>query len=113
MKRPPADRVDPLEVLEHYRRSRGLIGIQSKIPIRDEYILSLVYTPGVAEPCLAIRDDPESSFIYTMRGNAVAVLTDGSSVGSFGDAGPLAALPVMEGKAILFKSLAGIDAFPL
>ena len=113
MKRPPADRVDPLEVLEHYRRSRGLIGIQSKIPIRDEYILSLVYTPGVAEPCLAIRDDPESSFIYTMRGNAVAVLTDGSSVGSFGDAGPLAALPVMEGKSILFKSLAGIDAFPL
>jgi len=113
VKRPPADRVDPLEVLEHYRRSRGLIGIQSKIPIRDEYILSLVYTPGVAEPCLAIRDDPESSFIYTMRGNAVAVLTDGSSVGSFGDAGPLAALPVMEGKSILFKSLAGIDAFPL
>ena len=113
MKRPPADRVDPLEVLEHYRRSRGLIGIQSKIPIRDEYILSLVYTPGVAEPCLAIRDHPESSFIYTMRGNAVAVLTDGSSVGSFGDAGPLAALPVMEGKSILFKSLAGIDAFPL
>ena len=113
MKRPPADRVDPLEVLEHYRRSRGLIGMQSKIPIRDEYILSLVYTPGVAEPCLAIRDDPESSFIYTMRGNAVAVLTDGSSVGSFGDAGPLAALPVMEGKSILFKSLAGIDAFPL
>ena len=113
MKRPPADRVDPQEVLEHYRRSRGLIGIQSKIPIRDEYILSLVYTPGVAEPCLAIRDDPDASFIYTMRGNAVAVLTDGSTVGSFGDAGPLAALPVMEGKAILFKSLAGIDAFPL
>ena len=113
MKRPPADRVEPQEVLEHYRRSRGLIGIQSKIPIRDEYILSLVYTPGVAEPCLAIRDDPDASFIYTMRGNAVAVLTDGSTVGSFGDAGPLAALPVMEGKAILFKSLAGIDAFPL
>ncbi len=114
MKRPPgADRIDPQEVLEHYRRSRGLIGIQSKIPIRDEYVLSLVYTPGVAEPCLAIRDDPESSFIYTVRGNAVAILTDGSSVGSFGDAGPLAALPVMEGKSVLFKSLAGIDAFPL
>jgi len=108
-----ADRIDPQEVLEHYRRSRGLLGIQSKIPIRDEYVLSLVYTPGVAEPCLAIRDDPESSFIYTVRGNAVAILTDGSSVGSFGDAGPLAALPVMEGKSILFKTLAGIDAFPL
>ena len=113
MKRPPANRVEPQEVLEHYRRSRGLIGIQSKFPIRDEYILSLVYTPGVADPCLAIRDDPDASFIYTMRGNAVAVLTDGSTVGSFGDAGPLAALPVMEGKAVLFKSLAGIDAFPL
>jgi len=114
VKRPSgADRIDPQEVLEHYRRSRGLIGIQSKIPIRDEYVLSLVYTPGVAEPCLAIRDDPESSFIYTVRGNAVAILTDGSSVGSFGDAGPLAALPVMEGKSVLFKSLAGIDAFPL
>jgi len=114
VKRPPgADRIDPQEVLEHYRRSRGLIGVQSKIPIRDEYVLSLVYTPGVAEPCLAIRDDPESSFIYTVRGNAVAILTDGSSVGSFGDAGPLAALPVMEGKSVLFKSLAGIDAFPL
>ena len=114
MKRPSgADRIDPQEVLEHYRRSRGLIGIQSKIPIRDEYVLSLVYTPGVAEPCLAIRDDPESSFIYTVRGNAVAILTDGSSVSSFGDAGPLAALPVMEGKSVLFKSLAGIDAFPL
>ena len=110
---PAADRIDPQEVLELYRRSRGLVGIQSKIPIRDEYVLSLVYTPGVAEPCLAIRDDPESSFIYTMRGNAVAILTDGSTVGSFGDAGPLAALPVMEGKSVLFKSLAGIDALPL
>ncbi len=113
MRRPPVDRVEPEEVLEHFRRSRGLIGIQSKIPIRDEYVLSLVYTPGVAEPCLAIRDDPESSFTYTVRGNAVAILTDGSVVGSFGDAGPLAALPLMEGKSILFKSLAGIDAFPL
>src|SRR5258705_2043323 len=101
MNRPPSDRIDPAEVLEHYRRSRGLIGIQSKIPIRDEYVLSLVYTPGVAEPCLAIRDDPKSSFVYTVRGNSVAVITDGSAVGSFGDVGPLAALPVMEGESIL------------
>ncbi len=113
MTQPPGDRIDPAEIREHYRRGRGLLGIQSKIPVRDEYILSLVYTPGVAEPCLAIRDDPESSFIYTMRGNAVAVVTDGSSVLSFGDAGPLAAVPVMEGKCVLFKSLAGIDAFPV
>jgi malate dehydrogenase (oxaloacetate-decarboxylating) len=110
---PPGDRLDPAEILEHYRRARGLLGIQSKIPIKDEHVLSLVYTPGVAEPCLAIRDDPESSFIYTIRGNAVGVITDGSSVLSFGDVGPLAALPVMEGKCLLFKSLAGIDALPL
>ena len=113
MRSTPGDHLDPAEVLEHYRRRRGLLAIESKIPIRDEYILSLVYTPGVAEPCLAIRDDIESSFTYTMRGNAVGVFTDGSSVLSFGDVGPCAALPVMEGKAVLFKSLAGIDAFPL
>ena len=101
------------EVLAHFRRHRGLLGINSKIPIRDEYILSLVYTPGVAEPCLAIQRDPEASFAYTMRGNAVAILTDGSAVLSYGDAGPAAALPVMEGKSILFKTLAGIDAFPI
>jgi len=108
-----SERVDAAEVLQHFRRHRGLLSVQSKIPIKDEYILSLVYTPGVAEPCLAIREDPESSFCYTMRGNAVAILTDGSSVLSYGDAGPAAAQPVMEGKAILFKTLAGIDAFPL
>jgi len=113
MTRPRSDRVDPARVLEHFRRARGLLGIQSKIPIKDEYILSLVYTPGVAEPCMAIHRDPEASFIYTIRGNAIAVLTDGSSVLSYGDAGPRAALPVMEGKAVLFKTLAGIDAFPL
>jgi malate dehydrogenase (oxaloacetate-decarboxylating) len=111
--RPRPDRVDPARVLEHFRRTRGLLGIHSKVPIKDEYILSLVYTPGVAEPCLAIHRDPEASFLYTIRGNAIAVLTDGSSVLSYGDAGPRAALPVMEGKAILFKTLAGIDAFPL
>ncbi|HKN47798.1 MAG TPA: malic enzyme-like NAD(P)-binding protein [Candidatus Polarisedimenticolia bacterium] len=106
-------RIDPLEVLGHFRRHRGLLSIQSKIPIKDEYILSLVYTPGVAEPCLAIHEDPESSFAYTMRGNTVAILSDGSSVLSYGDAGASAAQPVMEGKAILFKTLAGLDAFPL
>jgi len=77
MTRPRSDRVDPARVLEHFRRARGLLGIQSKIPIKDEYILSLVYTPGVAEPCMAIHRDPEASFIYTIRGNAIAVLTDG------------------------------------
>jgi malate dehydrogenase (oxaloacetate-decarboxylating) len=110
---PRGARIDEAEVLQHFRRNRGLLSIQSKIPIRDEYILSLVYTPGVAEPCLAIHEDHESSFTYTMRGNTVAILTDGSSVLSYGDVGPSAALPVMEGKAVLFKTLAGIDALPL
>jgi len=91
--RPRGICVNPEEVLQHFRRSRGLLSIESKIPIKDEYILSLVYTPGVAEPCLAIQQDPESSFTYTMRGNAVAIISDGSSV--------------------LFKTLAGLDAFPL
>jgi malate dehydrogenase (oxaloacetate-decarboxylating) len=117
MKGTPADRLDPRidpdEVLAHFRRRRGLLGIESKIPIKDEYMLGLVYTPGVAEPCLAIQADPEASFTYTMRGNAVAIVTDGSSVLSYGDIGPAAALPVMEGKAVLCKMLAGIDAFPL
>ncbi len=105
--------IDPAEILEHFRRHRGLLAVQSKIPIKDEHVLSLVYTPGVAEPCRVIHEDPEESFTCTIRGNAVAVLTDGSSVLSYGDAGPQAALPVMEGKAILFKTLSGIDAFPV
>jgi malate dehydrogenase (oxaloacetate-decarboxylating) len=105
--------LDPEEILRHYRRGRGLLAIRGKIPIRDEYMMSLVYGPGVGAAVQEIQQNPAASFTTTMRGNAVGIVTDGSSVLSYGDAGPAAALPVMEGKAVLFKALAGLDAFPL
>ena len=101
------------EALGYRRRYRGLIGVASKVPIRDRSVLSLVYTPGVAEPCLVIARDPDTSFDLTSRGNTVAIVTDGSAVFGHGDATPEAALPVLEGKSVLFKTFAGIDAFPI
>lgn len=106
-------RVDPAEVLRHYRRNRGLLSIRSKIPVRDEYMMGLVYGPGVGAACQEIQENPAASLTCSMRGNSVGIITDGSSLLSYGDAGPAAALPVMEGKAVLFKALAGLDAFPL
>jgi malate dehydrogenase (oxaloacetate-decarboxylating) len=105
--------IDPAEVLRHYRRGRGLVSIRSKIPIRDDYTMSLVYGPALALLCQEIQDHPATAMTCTMRGNAVGIITDGSSVLSYGDGGPAAAMPVMEGKSILFKALAGLDAFPL
>ena len=101
------------EGLDYRRRYQGLIGVGSKIPIRDRAILSLVYTPGVAEACLAIREDPLASFDLTCRGNTVAILTDGSDI--FGRQGgpPEAAIPLEEAKSVIFKTFAGVDAFPL
>jgi malate dehydrogenase (oxaloacetate-decarboxylating) len=101
------------EGLEYRRRYRGLIGVNSKVPIRDRAILSLIYTPGVAESCIAIREDPLASFDLTCRGNTVAILTDGSDI--FGREGgpPESALPIAEGKSVIFKTFAGIDAFPV
>jgi malate dehydrogenase (oxaloacetate-decarboxylating) len=101
------------EGLEYRRRYQGLIGVGSKIPIRDRAILSLVYTPGVAEACLAISEDPLASFDLTCRGNTVAILTDGSDI--FGRQGgpPEAAIPLEEAKSVIFKTFAGVDAFPL
>jgi malate dehydrogenase (oxaloacetate-decarboxylating) len=101
------------EGLDYRRRYRGLIGVHSKVPIRDRAILSLIYTPGVAEACLAISQDALSSFDLTCRGNTVAILTDGSDI--FGrEKGPAeAALPIAEGKSVIFKTFAGIDAFPI
>ena len=105
------DRED--EGLAYRRRFRGLIGVGSKIPIRDRSILGLVYTPGVAEACLEIARQPDLSFELTCRGNTVAIITDGSDL--FGREGgpPEAALPVLESKSVLFKTFAGIDAFPI
>jgi len=91
----------------------GKIEITSKVPIRTRDDLSMAYTPGVARVCLSIKDDPERAFTLTMKRNVVAVVTDGTAVLGLGDIGPEAALPVMEGKAMLFKELAGVDAFPL
>ncbi len=91
----------------------GKIEIRSKVPIRTRDDLSMAYTPGVARVCLAIKDDPARAFTLTIKQNAVAVVTDGTAVLGLGDIGPEAAMPVMEGKAMLFKELAGVDAFPI
>ena len=91
----------------------GKIEIQNKVPIRTRDDLSMAYTPGVARVCLAIKEDRQRAFTLTMKHNAVAVVTDGTAVLGLGDIGPEAALPVMEGKAMLFKEFAGVDAFPV
>src|SRR3972149_2554594 len=91
----------------------GKIEITSKKPIKTRADLSTYYTPGVAEVCLAIRDEPQRAFALTMKGNTIAVVTDGTAVQGLGDIGPAAALPVMEGKAMLFKELGGVDAIPI
>jgi len=101
------------DALEYRHRHRGLIGVESKVPIKDRATLSLVYTPGVAEPCMEIFHDAKNSFEYTCRGNTVGLITDGSSVFGLGNVGPEAALPVMEGKSVIFKTFAGIDALPM
>src|SRR5262245_51303482 len=91
----------------------GKIEIRNKVPIRTRDDLSMAYTPGVARVCLAIHDDRERAFALTIKQNSVAVVTDGTAVLGLGDIGPEAALPVMEGKAMLFKEFADVDAFPI
>jgi malate dehydrogenase (oxaloacetate-decarboxylating) len=91
----------------------GKIEIKNKLPVRDRNDLSQVYTPGVARVCMDIHHDPEHAYRYTIKGNSVAVVSDGTAVLGLGDIGPEAALPVMEGKAMIFKEFAGIDAFPI
>ncbi|RMH37472.1 MAG: NAD-dependent malic enzyme [Deltaproteobacteria bacterium] len=91
----------------------GKLEVVAKTPIKTRADLSMVYTPGVARVCLAIRDDPRAAFNLTVRSNTVAVVSDGSAVLGLGDIGPVAALPVMEGKAALFKEFGGVNAFPL
>ena len=91
----------------------GKIEVRATKPLRDAYDLSLLYTPGVADVCLAIAEDPSLSRRYTARNNTVAVVSDGTAVLGLGDIGPLGAMPVMEGKAVLFKHFAGVDAVPI
>jgi malate dehydrogenase (oxaloacetate-decarboxylating) len=91
----------------------GKIELQNKTPLKTRDDLSMAYTPGVARVCGVIRDDPDKAFQYTIKRNTVAVVSDGTAVLGLGDIGPRAAMPVMEGKAMLFKEFAGVDAFPI
>lgn len=101
------------ESLKLHGEWKGKIEVISTVPIKDKRDLSLAYTPGVAEPCLAIEKDINLSYEYTRRWNLVAVITDGTAVLGLGDIGPEAGMPVMEGKCVLFKTFGNVDAFPL
>ena len=101
------------ESLRLHGEWQGKIEVVSKVPVQTKEDLSLAYTPGVAAPCLEIQKDPEKSYTLTRRHNLCAVITDGSAVLGLGDIGPEAGMPVMEGKCVLFKSFADVDAFPL
>ena len=101
------------ESLELHRQWRGKIETTPKMDIATRRDLALAYTPGVAEPCKVIAQDPEAVYDYTIKSSTVAVVTDGSAVLGLGNIGPAAALPVMEGKAALFKAFGGVDAFPI
>ena len=96
-----------------HQQLKGKVGIHNKLPIGSRDDLSVAYTPGVARPCEVIAEDPEEAFKLTIKGNSVAVISDGSAVLGLGDIGPLASLPVMEGKALLFREFAKIDAWPV
>jgi malate dehydrogenase (oxaloacetate-decarboxylating)(NADP+) len=110
-KKPVRNRVTREMALEYHLG--GKIGLKLLKTLTSDLDLSLAYTPGVAEVCLAIRDDPALSFEYTAKNNLVAVVTDGTAVLGLGDIGPLAGIPVMEGKAVLFKAFSGVDAWPV
>ena len=99
--------------IEMHEKHKGKITVVSKVKVEDKDALSTAYTPGVAEPCRKIHENPDSIYTYTSKGNMVAVVTDGSAVLGLGDIGADAALPVMEGKAVLFKEFGGVDAFPV
>ena len=99
--------------LEMHEKNRGKVSVRSKVRVENREDLSTAYTPGVAEPCRKIHADKRNVYKYTAKGNLVAVVTDGTAVLGLGDIGPEAAMPVMEGKAILFKEFADVDAFPI
>ncbi|MEO1523285.1 MAG: malic enzyme-like NAD(P)-binding protein, partial [Cyanobacteria bacterium J06633_2] len=110
--------LNEISVLSVYDRTfhlhrGGKISVASRLPLRNQSDLAMAYTPGVGRVCRAIADHPEHVYDLTIKGNTVAIVTDGSAVLGLGNLGPEAALPVMEGKAMLFKEFAGIDAFPI
>ncbi|MGS0665534.1 NAD(P)-dependent malic enzyme [Staphylococcus arlettae] len=101
------------EALEMHKRNKGKLEVKSKVKVTNKEELSLAYSPGVAEPCKEIHEDPRKVFDYTMKSNTVAVVTDGTAVLGLGDISAEASIPVMEGKAVLFKSFSGVDGVPI
>ena len=101
------------KALQLHKEWNGKLETVSKTPVKSREDLSIAYTPGVAEPCKVIAKDPEAAYTYTMKANTVAVVSDGSAVLGLGNIGPLAAMPVMEGKAVLFKEFGGVNAVPI
>lgn len=99
--------------LELHKNNRGKLEIKSKVPLNNREDLSLAYTPGVSEVCRLIAADKSAALTHTMKGNMIAVVSDGSAILGLGNLGPEAAIPVMEGKCVLFKEFAGVDAFPI
>lgn len=101
------------KALKLHEEWNGKLDTVSKVAVKTREDLAIAYTPGVAEPCKVIAEDPEAAYTYTIKSNTVAVVSDGSAVLGLGNIGPLAAMPVMEGKAVLFKEFGGINAFPI
>lgn len=101
------------KALQLHKDWNGKLETVSKTPVKTREDLALAYTPGVAEPCKVIAEDKEAAYTYTMKANTVAVVSDGSAVLGLGNIGPYAAMPVMEGKAVLFKEFGGVNAFPI
>lgn len=101
------------EALKLHKDNQGKLALACKVPLRTRHDLSLAYTPGVAEPCKDIKENKDLSFEYTCRGNMIAIVSDGTRVLGLGDIGPEAAMPVMEGKAVLFKVFGDVDAIPI
>ena len=101
------------KALELHKEWNGKLETVSKTPVKSREDLSLAYTPGVAEPCKVIAENPEAAYQYTIKANTIAVVSDGSAVLGLGNIGPLAAMPVMEGKAVLFKEFGGVNAVPI
>lgn len=101
------------KALELHKEWKGKISTEAKCEVKTREDLALAYTPGVAEPCKVIHEDPKEAYTYTLKQNAIAVVSDGSAVLGLGNIGPEAAMPVMEGKAVLFKEFGGVNAFPI
>ncbi len=101
------------DALEMHKRNQGKFDVTPKVKVTNKEELSLAYSPGVAEPCKEIYEDPRKVYDYTSKGNTVAVVTDGTAVLGLGNIGPEASIPVMEGKAVLFKSFAGVSGVPI